>query len=147
MIKIITILFIASSLLMGGMINAQMDYSAFDNISDRQLAKMFAEQMTRELNVPVTIDSATTLLNIYSFGTTIVLQKQINTDADVIKNWHHKLSFTSAMFQVETQAVCNAFLWRYFIFKRHITAQFNYIDQNYKPLFSYTIGVDECSHK
>jgi len=144
--KSIVGLLVASSIAFAGIKNDVDTYKEFDKIPRVELSKMMSNEMARGMRLPMKIDEVTELTAIYNFDTTIFFKKEININYPEIKElWKHKRKqLINLMLKQDSQNVCYNPVWKYMIYKRDIIPQFNYVDTNNKPLFKYTIEIEDC---
>ena len=144
--KILTGLLIISSITFAGM-QKDMDYSGFDKIPTVELAKMMANEMAKGVSLPMKLDDATQLTSIYSYRNNIIFRKELNINHPKIeKIWQQqKNEFIQAILKSDSQNICYNSVWKYMIYKKNIIAEFNYIDTDNKPLFNYTIEIEDCN--
>jgi len=147
MYKIVITLVIVTSTLFGGLKPNKKDYSSFDSIPTETLAKEMAYEMAKGVRLPMKLDEVTQLVNIYNFHTTIFFKKSIDIENKKIKPlWEkHQKELIQYMLKNDTQNICYNPVWQYMIFKRGIIPEFNYVSLNNKPLFRYTIEVEDCN--
>ena len=146
--KIISLLMVAYSMVYGGIKNDSIDYKKLDKFSRAQLAKELTNEMVIGLKLPMKIDEVTQLVAIYNFNTTIIFKKKIDINNSQIKKiWQQKKDWLiNFMLKQDSQNICYNPVWKYMIYKRDIIPKFNYVDASNRPLFSYTIEVEDC-HK
>lgn len=139
---------VAYSMVYGGIKNDSIDYKKLDKFSRAQLAKELTNEMVIGLKLPMKIDEVTQLVAIYNFNTTIIFKKKIDINNSQIKKiWQQKKDWLiNFMLKQDSQNICYNPVWKYMIYKRDIIPKFNYVDASNRPLFSYTIEVEDC-HK
>ena len=56
-----------------------------------------------------------------------------------------KNEFIQVMLKNDSQNICYNSVWKYMIYQKKIIAEFNYMDMDNKPLFEYTIEIEDCN--
>jgi len=143
--KIFISLIIASNILYAGM-KQDIDYSEFDKIPKIELAKLMANEMARGVRLPMKLDEITQLTNIYSYDSNIIFRKEIDiTNVKIKELWENKKNdVIHYMLKGDSQNICYNPMWKYMIYKRNIIPEFYYTSTDNKPLFHYTVEIEDC---
>jgi len=147
--KILVALCATATLLMAGMEEDKIDYSALDKIATKDLSHLMAEEMTNNLHLPVQIDYLTTLVSIVSYGNKILLTKEVDTKhkdlQKLLATKKDRQRFKKIMFGIDARTLCHNETWNYLIVKRNIIPALHYLDKSSRELFSYTVDAKDCA--
>jgi len=146
MIKFLVSVALFSTLLFGGINNNdnKIDYGKLDKISSKRLIQIISSNVAK--NLPMTIDKACELINVFSFNNFLVYIKEVNINNVVIHDiWLNKKDdFIKAMFKGDSQNACHNQLLKYLVHERGVIIKLKYIDTEANPLFDYTIDKNDC---
>lgn len=143
--KTITSLLILASLLFAGINKEKIDYNKYDNIPVDKIAKGLAFSISK--NAPFQIDSVTKLLRAFALDNKIAIYKEVDLEASIelAEMWQNTPEDLKYMaFEQDGQIACNTESLFYFITKKDLIIHQNYVDQNNKPLFDFTINKEDC---
>ena len=145
--KLMIGLIVTTNCIFAGIQDDKFNYKEFDKIPRIEFAKVMAREMAQSMSLPMKIDNSTNLIAIYSFDTTICITKKIIMQNPKVKKlWIQKKKiFINLMLKQDAQNTCYNPMWKYMIYKRNIIPEFNYVDKNNKPLFKYTIEIEDCN--
>jgi len=146
--KIIAGVMIVSSMLFGGIVHEEKNYSYLDKIPKKELAQELTKELVKNLNLPLKLDKITVLQNIFAYDDDILLLKTLDDDnykiKEIMNNKKIKQIFIKKMLIADSQHFCNDSIWSYLINKRNIIPEINYYNRKGKLLFKYTIEPSDC---
>jgi len=126
--------------------------SSFSHMSKFKIEEILQYIVSQSVkNLPLQIDSITTLINVQTNKNKYKYIKQIDTNVGFLKDVTKDVSKESLLSTLQTKLInadastaCQEPFFKYLIYERNAVFEYVYETKNSAPLFEHSVGIKDC---
>jgi len=149
MYKVLLIIFLSLALFAENKTSENSDFSNMSKFKIEEILQYIVSQSVK--NLPLQIDSITTLVNVQTNKNKYKYIKQIDTNVGFLKDVTKDVSKESLLntlqiklINADASTACKEPFFKYLIYERNAVFEYVYETKDSLPLFEHSVGIKDC---